>query len=819
MRKIVIILIAIIGFGCHHDANKSFVADFDDVNDRIWIGEDFWSIPLEDWKVENGRLECVGDRPNMRVNIISRQLAKQGDLEISVDLGLLNADNNPGSAGFALGLKDNTDNSVKSVCYFGKGLNVGIHTDGYIYVEEQQVALPKEFSLDAVNMKISLAGEAEHLVLSLVVKDLNGKEVHLQKEDLAGLDGLLAIVNNHTTDKKQFSETRFWFDNLTISGTRVENCEDQKFGPVLWTMYTQSKGKLKLSAQFPPIGRDDNQWATLQIKQNGNWEPVQDVEIDADAYTAIFSLLWNKPDSVLYRVKYVSRTKNGKETPCYYNGVIQAEPKDKTLKLAGLTCQEGKGFPYAPVVKNLQFANPDLLFFSGDQIYEQNGGYSVIRKPKEKSIINYLGKWYMFGWAFGDVMKDRPTVCLPDDHDVFQGNLWGNAGHSIGKGQNGGGYVMSPEMVNVVHRTHCGHLPDPVDPTSISDDISVYFTELLYGNISFAIVSDRMFKSSPDEVATWKGRSDHLKKKLDDLSLLEKPGLKMLGDRQLSFLDEWVTNWKGAYMKVLLSQTLFANVATHHGGLKGFLHGDLDSGGWPRSGRNRILERLRRCNAFHVCGDQHLPSLVQYGIDDYRDANWVFCTPAIYVGYQRRFHPDRLGWPITKRPEHQLPNTGNYADAFGNPSYVYAVGQYEDDTKSENRYLKGMKTTSGFGLVTFNLESRDIKTESIKFLADLKNAPDRINQHPGWPYVINQFENSGIQPYQLEKIFCEELQDLVVQITYLKTGQLITSVRIKGNNYKASVPYPGKYEVKLIDPETGSICLVQEMEASSRDDH
>src|SRR3546814_17159486 len=75
--------------------------------------------------------------------------------------------------------------------------------------------------------------------------------------------------------------------------------------------------------------------------------------------------------------------------------------------------------------------------------------------------------WYMFGWAFGDVMRSRPTICTPDDHDVFQGNLWGEGGEPIPLSEWAkvkdahGGFVQSPKMVNVVATTHCGQLPDP----------------------------------------------------------------------------------------------------------------------------------------------------------------------------------------------------------------------------------------------------------------------------------------------------------------------------------------------------------------------
>ena len=43
-------------------------------------------------------------------------------------------------------------------------------------------------------------------------------------------------------------------------------------------------------------------------------------------------------------------------------------------------------------------------------------------------------------------------------------------------------------------------------------------------------------------------------------------------------------------MKILLSQTVFAGVATHHGNYDGYLKADLDSGGWPQTARDRALK-------------------------------------------------------------------------------------------------------------------------------------------------------------------------------------------------------------------------------------
>ena len=59
----------------------------------------------------------------------------------------------------------------------------------------------------------------------------------------------------------------------------------------------------------------------------------------------------------------------------------------------------------------------------------------------------------MFGWAFGDLLKDRPSVIITDDHDVYHGNIWGEAGKPTpkdfgqgAKAQDAGGYKMPPDF-------------------------------------------------------------------------------------------------------------------------------------------------------------------------------------------------------------------------------------------------------------------------------------------------------------------------------------------------------------------------------------
>ena len=215
----------------------------------------------------------------------------------------------------------------------------------------------------------------------------------------------------------------------------------------------------------------------------------------------------------------------------------------------------------------------------------------------------------------------------------------------------------------------------------------------------------------------------------------------LLGERQEKFLETWAQDWRGHSLKAVLSQTVLAGVATHHGGKDKFLKGDLDSGAWPQTPRNRAIDIMRPAMPLHINGDQHLTTLVQYGTTEQRNSNWSFCTPAISAGYPRWWRPDDVGMAHTNRPAHGHANTGEFLDSFGNRAYVYAVGNPVVG-KAPNRYDKAHEKGSGFGFVTFDTEAKTYHIESFRFSVDaLDGNPE--NQFPGWPVTIHQAENRG----------------------------------------------------------------------------
>lgn len=768
----------------------SFVA----AGNRIWIGEEWWAVPMEDWRVQGGRIENNSVEKNARVNLLTAEIKDvAGDFTVAAHCGLLHrsAKGVAGTCGFAIGITDTTDNDIRSLCYYGKGLNAGVSAKGFLFIGEKQSPLPKDFSFDSFNLMVEGMSNSSNIELKLICKNKE-QAVTLSHTHPKPLSGAVAFVNNFD----EAGGDTWWCKAFSLSGTAVASKPEQSFGPILWSMYTLSKGVVRLMAQLPPVGASDGKEVKLQLQNNNGWTEAATAPLHPTAYTAHFELPdWKANSDVGYRLQY---TANGKTY--FYDGTIRKEPTGRPLKFGGLTCQAYLAYPYAPLVSNLKKHDPDILYFSGDQLYEYNGGYPIKRQPESSAILSYLGKWYMFGWAFEDVLKSRPAICTPDDHDVFQGNLWGEGGEGVSfaeweKVQNAhGGFVQTPAMVNVVTLTNCGHMPEPYHKEALPSGIKPWYTELVYGRVSFAVISDRMFKSGPEVVRPGTGRIDHLRQPVN-AGDLEHPSLELLGKRQTEFLAAWVEDWTGADTKVLLSQTLFANVGTHHGDEKMFLHGDMDSNGWPKQKRDEVLRLVRKACAFHVNGDQHLPFLVQYSVDTARDAGWTFCTPAVSTGYIRWGEPDSVNQPFANRPAHGLPNTGLYTDGFGNQNFIYAVGNPLDKFQDVNRYIRAQKKASGFGLITFDTVARTIKMDAFRFLAD-KDKPSADDRFPGWPFTIKQSDNDGREPVAY---LPQLLLNKAGQVVKVKTadGMLVSVMRVVGKRHQPAVHEKGTYMVEV----------------------
>jgi len=469
-------------------------------------------------------------------------------------------------------------------------------------------------------------------------------------------------------------------------------------------------GTLKLTAQLFPLKPGEPLEAALEVDRGAGWVEAARAEVLYPGWDVHFRVPgWDASRDVPYRVRHGADAR--------YAGIVRRDPRDKERIVVGvMSCNSSNtGGGRDEIVRSLEEADPDLLFFAGDQTYRHT---------------QHTAGWIDFGRQFRDVIRDRPTITIPDDHDVGQPNLWGASGRQAER-QDGadGGYFFPPAYVNMVQRQQAWHLPDPVDPQPVEQGITVSFTRLVLGGVDFAILEDRKFKTGPAGTIPRLGpRPDHITDPAYDRRAIDVAGLELLGRRQLDWLARWAEDTVGVRAKAVLSQTAFCGAVHLHGEPGNRLLADLDCNGWPQAGRNAALRVIRRAGAVHLCGDQHLAVVVQHGIDAFRDGPWSFTAPALVnTVYGRWWHPEGERPGPNPVPDSPLPWTGDYLDGLGNRISMVAYANPED--RHDER-----KRGDGFGLAAWDFSAGTVTFHCYPRFVERRDGVPL--EYPGWPVVV-----------------------------------------------------------------------------------
>jgi alkaline phosphatase D len=774
------------------------VEDWKPVDSRRWIGPNLWANRLQDWQVQDGRLECGmrTDNPPLRtVHSITREVDVERGAEFHLAVELDGADPHlqasNSMAGFLIGAGSNwLDYRAAAIVQAHSGLGGGLlcvvdygqNKLAFRDNNDQQHATmyPELSGIRSIGGEIPIAAAEDDLLVELLVK-ANGRGRYTLV--LAGWDARsgsflgAAILEDRSSGDIMGSialaahpgdsgfRKALAFDNLRCWGSMIRDRKDRLFGPIVGTLYSLNRGVLRMTAQFMPVASPGNLLdrfpqpllATLEIsrKGNGSWEIADVARIAQPEYLAFFRVEpWDGTVENEYRVTFTDRF----GVLHSYPGTIREDPIERDVitftALTGMgvmgrradSDRLGEGaeaireqppsgrwtpsnvwFPHGEIVANIQGQDPDLIFFTGDQVYENNP-----TRPDRRDrfpVLDYLYKWYLWHWSFRDLTRDRPVICQIDDHDVYAGNVWGYSGalNLTGYNYDTGGYMMDPLFVQLVERTQCLHNPDPYRFTEpMKNGIQTYFGSLTYGGISFAILEDRKFKTPPP------------------LGSYTPTDEILLGAPQLQFLDEWAGDWSDAVIKVVISQTTYASTHTAWDdlGMK-----DYDSGGYPEKGRDRALEVFRKARAFIVAGDQHLATITRMGIEKPGDAALQFCVPAAGNIYWRWFFPKPLLTQWEQSGKRVVPDvSGDYRDGFGNHFRMLAVANPGDpeimklgrtrawlpqtDDVIQTRVSKG----DGYGRVVVDKLKQQITLECYPFDADLSKG--EAAQFPGWPQTF-----------------------------------------------------------------------------------
>lgn len=721
---------------------------------RRWIGPDWWASQLYDWSLQSGRATTVAglDRSLCLTSFPIVTTIQPIFFEMSVTISFTGRTRRSTSAGFQVGRQGPNNHWLSSIVDGNKFIKVSISSKGLLKVGRKSARTKfRSSSNKEVTLKL-MASQGKKLgtVTLDLITSYGNVTAQVKKVDVLGQ---VALFTGGPDLERKKEQTTVHFSNFLISGSGVADTTSyRQLGPILWVQYTLSENVLRLQAQLMPI---EEEGKTLKVvlkkvvnnnNENGTnkFVKVAETSVHSLARTATFMIPdWESTKAT----QYVVQTRwNGKRYE--RSGTIRAEPKQKSLRLAVFSCDKGYAFPLESLVKQVQKQNPDVAIFLGDQIYESYGVTVKRFGAVSVSMLDYLRKYYQFGLTWRDVLGGRPSIIIPDDHDVFQGNIWGNGGRELwlpnqpsrNRKRNAkrflntsqdqdadqdssgpdeydwlkartsvpysdivsgrGGYLMPGAWVSAVEQTQVGHLPTPARPDMVLPiGIRPYFTEMLYGGVSFAILEDRKFKSG------------YLNCKNGDRRRKTDKGASLLGDEQEQFLDAWGQKSANDVMKVALSQTLFAK-GTTNGGYKLRRGTNIyDSGAWPIDARNRAVRLLSKANALTLHGDQHIGLLAE--LDD-GAGNKVnsFMVPGTANGWPRAW------WPNGRDGK----KLGKFKDDAGHNIRVKAVGNPDVGSNmltnllgdkinpSELAYRKG----SGYGLVTLNKLKKTAKIELFR---------------------------------------------------------------------------------------------------------
>ncbi len=810
--------------------SSDFRSRWDEWPDMRWAGPAFWGNRLQDWSVRAGVLVCGATAPNRTLHCLThRATGTSFETRVLVDASALaDAPGRASMVGLRLGVEGRFDD-YRSAAVHGAGMDVGVDADGALRIgearSEETVPLATPFEL---HVSVEGSGTRARLALSLHSAEDGAELARLIRDDLESGDvlGNLSLLS-HFTDPAEV-EAAAVFADWRIGGAGISADPSASFGPIMFAQYTVHRGTLKLTAQLAPIERIRGIGAALEIRtQEGGWRVADTAAVDPLSRTVRFRVgSWDSSRAVPYRVRVTIPLRAG-PSDFSYEGTVAREPAPaEPLKAAVFSCNADHGFPDDEVVRHVSHHEPGAVFFLGDQFYESTGGFGIQRSPVDGAALDMLHKWYMFGWSYRELFRHVPAAFIPDDHDVYHGNVWGEGGKMAptdeGWGavaQDQGGYKMPATWVNAVQMAQTSHLPDPYDPTTVGQGIGVYYTRWDYAGVSFAILEDRKFKSAPANVLPdeaqvvngWIQNPD-----FDVRAHRDLPEAELLGARQMAFLEDWAEDWSGpAYMKVVMSQTNFAAVhtipeeATSGAVLPSlpvpapgeYVQGDkvavdMDSNGWPAARRDEVLRILRRCAAFHVAGDQHLATVVRHGIDRFGDAGFSFTGPALNNIWPRRWWPPQA---LKEAPLEGAPAyAGDFFDGFGNRVTVHAAAS-PHTTGLEPKIIRDRAT--GYGIVTFDKQGETIRIDCWPRQVD--PSAEGARQYEGWPLTVPRDSGDGREPVGfLPTLRVTGLADPVVEVRR-RDGTPVYTRRIVGTEFTPPVFESGVHLVRVGDPSTG----------------
>lgn len=758
---------------CNSNLQKESIQlhyDWDAIPNQVWLGYNFWCNSFLDWKVKDGEVVAApflhykrtAHVTSYEISGSTNQLSLEGKVRITQNLRDTNAYFGflIGAGSLKLGAKTNNfimNTSSPEDCHL-----FAVKNNGEVFIQNNKtndligkikLTLILFDCLKTEGLNLFIHYHQDKIVFG--VRDTSNQFQLIDSiNKVAALPkGNIAITYSANESFKEIG----YFDDLLIRSPDLKDCFEEKsvVSPILSTFFTNTSDSIFLTAQLMPLKLKSSDKITLNLF-NKKVHQTFTGNYDSTAHQVRFRVPFPQNQLELnFRVKY---TGNQTEINNSSIGTISIAPRKKP-EIMALNCngmpffpRDGVDYttllyPYRQIEKGYDKIEPDVLVFLGDQIYESRPEMPIYKMPFAK--LDYLYKWSIWCYTFRNLTNQQPTIVLTDDHDVYQGNLWGNGGKPAkqtdkdsipayyGKTnydtwqQDNGGYFMPLEFVNLAISSQTSHLPAPFKNKTSMGMIN-YYTTYQYGDINFCLLEDKKFKSPPSKI-----EDDIFNGYPVDIHLtpadFKADNVDLLGENQLQMLKKWVQKPSQKNEKrVILTQSAYASLTTvqinytplndqpkRKDSTKQKVAPDMDTNGWPKVGRDRALNTIGNTKVFFLSGDQHMAAVIEV-YDTAQNSITFFSVPAIANTWPR------MWWPSDEsQKNHPL---GIYTDAFGNKMKVKAVANPNPNAPEPN---KTNYKSPGFGVVKLNRKGNKVKMYAYPLYFD-----EGPKQYDNWPVKI-----------------------------------------------------------------------------------
>jgi alkaline phosphatase D len=333
--------------GCTDQGRNALISNWDPSKESIFLGQEFWANRLQDWRVKNGRIECLNGKDALRtVHILTHEINdEESGFKIDMKLGVIHDGTleKDAFAGILIGGGSlDMDYRGRSLIFNRPGKNggllAGINGTGELVILDMEKNLEPLAMSDPVPALLDIPGIG--LSISASVQPVNDHYIINFTEISTGtnisceipgekLTGNIAMVAH----KGGIDDTgSFWFKDLSLSGSKLSIDPHRSLGPIVSAMHTLSRQILKMSVQMMPVGSSQPKDIFLKIKpeEADIWETEVKSLINKDGYIAEFKIEdWDDSRSYNYQVEYKYSSNQGLSTTATYEGIIRKNPIDK----------------------------------------------------------------------------------------------------------------------------------------------------------------------------------------------------------------------------------------------------------------------------------------------------------------------------------------------------------------------------------------------------------------------------------------------------------------------------------------------------------